>query len=148
MWTKKRLLIGGTTYPEFSKTYYETVCTGALDGETGKLVRIYPVTLRYLNEPFRSYQWIEAEVERNTSDFRPESFRIRQESIVGGDQVTTDDGWQDRRQLSTGIGARQQRTNLNSSPRAVATLRRRSRTEWATFFGDSEFTRAPQRRAE
>jgi hypothetical protein len=27
MWTKKRLLIWGTTYPEFSKTYYETVCT-------------------------------------------------------------------------------------------------------------------------
>jgi len=43
MWTTTKLLIWGTTYPEFSKTYYETVCTGALDEDTGKLVRIYPI---------------------------------------------------------------------------------------------------------
>src|SRR5258707_15707067 len=47
-WIPKRLLIWGTTYPEFSKKYYETVCTGAIDGDTGKLLLIYPATLRYL----------------------------------------------------------------------------------------------------
>lgn len=99
MWTKKRLLIWGTTYPEFSKTYYETVCTGALDGETGRLLRIYPVTLRYLNEPFKSYQWIEAEVARNAGDFRPESFKIRQDSIQLGDRLLPADGWEERRRL-------------------------------------------------
>lgn len=62
MWKKRRLLIRGTTYPEFSKTYNETVCTGALDGDTGKLVRIYPITLRQMKEPFSAYQWIEGEV--------------------------------------------------------------------------------------
>jgi hypothetical protein len=51
MWIKKRLLIWGTTYPEFSKKYYETVCTGALDVATQKLVRIYPIRLRHMKEP-------------------------------------------------------------------------------------------------
>jgi hypothetical protein len=99
MWIKKRLLVWGTTYPEFSKTYYETVCTGALDGDTGKLVRIYPVRLRYMNEPFKSYQWIDGDVERNTSDFRPEPFKIRQDTIQGGECLGTDDGWAERRRL-------------------------------------------------
>lgn len=95
-WEKKRLLIWGTTYPEFSKSYFETVCTGALDEATGKLVRIYPITLRYLDDRFRHYQWIEAEVERNSSDFRPESYRIRQDSIVVGDKIDTKNGWAER----------------------------------------------------
>lgn len=89
MWQRRRLLIWGTTYPEFSKSYYETVCTGAIDGETGNLVRIYPVQLRYMAEPFSHFSWIEAEIERNTSDFRPESYRIRQESIVVGETIGT-----------------------------------------------------------
>jgi len=37
-WEKTRPLIWGTSYSEFSKSYFETVCTGALDGATGKLV--------------------------------------------------------------------------------------------------------------
>ena len=97
MWTKKRLLVWGKTYPEFSKTYYETVCTGAIDAETKKLVRIYPVTLRYLKEPFKAYQWIEADVEKNASDFRPESFRIQQETIRPLDHLDHDKaGWAER----------------------------------------------------
>lgn len=97
MWTKKKLLIWGTTYPEFSKSYYETVCTGAIDGDTGRLVRIYPITLRFQKEAFSLYDWIEAEVERNTSDFRPESHRIRQDSIKVIRSVGTADGWEERR---------------------------------------------------
>jgi hypothetical protein len=96
MWTRKRLLIWGTTYPEFSKKHYETVCTGALDGDTGKLVRIYPITLRYMQEPFRHYTWIEAEVERNESDFRPESFRVKQDGIRNLEHLDTKDGWKAR----------------------------------------------------
>ena len=41
------------------------MCTGAIDAATGRLVRIYPITLRYMKEPFRHYSWIEADVERN-----------------------------------------------------------------------------------
>lgn len=95
-WERRRLLIWGTTYPEFSKSYYETVCTGALDATTGRLVRIYPITLRYLEDRFRHYQWIDAEVERNESDFRPESYRIRQDTINIGAKIGTKDSWAER----------------------------------------------------
>ena len=97
MWTTKKLLIWGKTYPEFSKSYYETVCTGAIDEDTGKLVRIYPVTLRHMKEPFKAYDWIEAQVGRNSSDFRPESFRIRQDTIkVVGHLDHDKPGWVER----------------------------------------------------
>lgn len=96
MWIKKNLLIWGKTYPEFSKKHYETVCTGAVDADTGKLLRIYPVTLRYMKEPFKTYDWIEALVERNPSDPRPESFRIQQDSIRVLKHLDTKDGWVER----------------------------------------------------
>jgi hypothetical protein len=96
MWSRKRLLIWGKTYPEFSRNYYETVCTGAVDAETGKLVRIYPITLRHMKEPFSLYDWIEADIERNTSDPRPESYRIQQEGIKTVAKLDTKRGWADR----------------------------------------------------
>lgn len=96
-WEKKRLLIWGTTYPEFSRKHYETVCTGAIDGDTGRLVRIYPITLRYMEERFGHYSWVEAEVTRNTSDFRPESFKIKQDTIrIVGKVGTEKGGWAER----------------------------------------------------
>jgi hypothetical protein len=99
-WESKRLLIWGKTYPEFSATYYETVCTGAIDVESRKLIRIYPITLRYMHEPFSLYDWIEAEIERNTSDFRPESYKIKQDTItkVGEIEVKKKpkEGWAER----------------------------------------------------
>lgn len=96
MWSRERLLVWGKTYPEFSRTYYETVCTGAVREITGRLVRLYPITLRYGVEPFRLYQWIEAEIERNESDFRPESYKIRQATIKPLEAVGTKDGWTER----------------------------------------------------
>lgn len=96
MWARKRLLIWGKTYPEFSKKHYETVCTGAIDGDTRQLLRIYPITLRYLKEPFSKYQWIEVPVERNTKDPRPESYHIRQEEMVLGETLGTKRAWADR----------------------------------------------------
>lgn len=94
---KKKLLVWGKTYPEFSRSYYETVCTGAVDEETGKLVRIYPITLRYMKEKFKSYDWIEADVQRNSSDFRPESFKINQDTIkVVGHIGNKPKEWQER----------------------------------------------------
>jgi len=97
-WMRRRLLIWGTTYPEFSRKYYETVCTGAIDAETGRLIRIYPVTLRHLENRFRHYHWIEADIARNTSDRRPESYRINQGTITIGESVPTTDAWLARRE--------------------------------------------------
>lgn len=95
-WMQKKLLIWGKTYPEFSTKYYETVCTGAIDGDTGKLVRIYPITLRYMKEPFKTYHWIEARIEKNTSDPRPESYRIDQDSIKVVGHLDTKKAWAKR----------------------------------------------------
>ena len=123
MWERKRLLIWGTTYPEFSKTYHETVCTGALDRESGRLIRIYPVRLRYMTTPFAHFSWIEAEVERNTSDFRPESYRVRQDSIVVGDKIGTNaNGWHERRSLIL------QRANVFLSVEALQAAEARDHT--------------------
>ena len=100
MWEKKRLLIWGKTYPEFSKKYYETVCTGALDADTRRLLRIYPVQLRYMKEPFHLFDWIEANVERNPGDPRPESYRIQQDSIKFLEHIgTKQTEWAERAQL-------------------------------------------------
>lgn len=104
-WTRRKLLIWGKTYPEFSKAYYETVCTGAVDAETGRLVRIYPISLRYLETQFKVYNWIEADIQRNQSDFRPESFRIQQGSITVGEQIDTQKGkWTERKKWVLGPG--------------------------------------------
>lgn len=92
-WTRKKLLIWGKTYPEFSEKYYETVCTGALDVETGNLIRLYPITLRYMKEPFKAYDFVEAEIERNSSDPRPESYKINQESIKVVGHLDPKNGW-------------------------------------------------------
>jgi hypothetical protein len=95
-WVQRKLLIWGTTYPEFSKTYYETVCTGALDATTGRLIRIYPLRLRYQAQPFHHYEWIEADIMRNTSDFRPESHKINQDSIKIVGKIDTHNNWAER----------------------------------------------------
>ncbi len=87
------MLVWGKTYPEFSKKNFETVCTGAIDGETRKLLRIYPISLRYKDESFSTYQWIEADLERNSSDPRPESFKINQDTIVPKEKMPPARTW-------------------------------------------------------
>ncbi len=48
-YTERKILIWGKTYPELSKKYIETVCTAGVL-ESGKPVRLYPITYRYLND--------------------------------------------------------------------------------------------------
>lgn len=88
-WRRRRILIWGKTRPELSKSYREVVCTGGVFEDTRGLVRLYPIPLRFLDDEqvFRKYQWIEAEVARNLSDPRPESFRITPEGIELGETI-------------------------------------------------------------
>lgn len=82
-WTTKRILILGTTYPSYSKKYVENACTGGLEEGTGKMVRIHPVPVRYL-EPehrFKKFQWVTLRTANHPSDPRPESLRIDPDSI-------------------------------------------------------------------
>lgn len=96
-----RLMIFGKTYPELSKKYVETVCTGAIT-EAGKPVRLYPVPLRYLEgeQQYGLYNWITVPIEKSTTDPRPESYRIRPDQIQLHDVVKPDsDEWSARRDM-------------------------------------------------
>lgn len=99
-WEQKRILIWGKTRPELSRTYRETVCTGGILEDSRRLIRLYPIPLRYLNEQqlFRKYQWIDARIRRNPDDPRPESYRVDYDSIKAvGEPLSTDDGyWTER----------------------------------------------------
>lgn len=98
-WHRRRILIWGKTRPELSKSYREVVCTGGVFEDTRRLVRLYPIPLRYLDDEsvFRKYQWIEADVARNPSDPRPESHKIRFESIETSEKIPTKNGNWDAR---------------------------------------------------
>ena len=99
---KAHILITVKTYPLPSHWYGETVCTaGLLDGE--KWVRIYPVSYRLLNDDqmYPKYAWIELDLIRNTSDFRPESYKPRKgidEQIAVLTKIGTANAWAARKQ--------------------------------------------------
>lgn len=100
MWEKRRILIWGKTRPELSKTYREIVCTGGVFEDTQRLVRLYPIPLRYMDDAkyFKKYQWIEADVMKASNDARPESYKIRDGSITVLNHISTKKGgnWDER----------------------------------------------------
>lgn len=98
-WERRRILIWGKTRPELSKKYRETVCTGGIFADTKRLVRLYPIPLRYMDDEriFKKYQWIEAYVTRSDSDPRPESYKIRADEIQVFDTIPTNSGNWDAR---------------------------------------------------
>jgi hypothetical protein len=101
MWEEKEFLICVKTYPEYSVTYTETVCTAAVLKETGRLIRLYPIPFRYLlgEHQFKKYQWVQAKIKKNPRDGRPESYRIEKDSIRPLDKVNTKNAWSVRKKL-------------------------------------------------
>jgi hypothetical protein len=88
-WRQKRALIIGRASPEPSKTHIETVCTGGIT-EDGEVLRLYPIPLRYL-EPgsrYKLWTWAEFDVQKNPSDKRKESYRVREGSIQVLSEIT------------------------------------------------------------
>ena len=73
---KMKVLITVKAYPAISIKYGETVCMAGIL-EDGNWVRIYPIPFRKLNykDQFKKYEWIEIDLIRNSSDFRPESYK-------------------------------------------------------------------------
>ncbi|GGC04933.1 hypothetical protein [Dyadobacter sediminis] len=71
-----KVLITVKTYPTLSNKYDELVCTAGFL-ENGNWVRIYPIPFRKLqyDKQYSKYDWIEIDLEKNTSDFRPESYK-------------------------------------------------------------------------
>jgi len=101
MWEEKEFLICVKTYPEYSITYTETVCTAAVLRETGQLIRLYPIPFRYLlgKHQFKKYQWVQAKIKKNPKDGRPESYRIEKDSIRPLGMVDTKNAWSVRKKL-------------------------------------------------
>ena len=96
-----KVLILVKTYPAISTKYGETVCTAGIT-EDGNWVRIYPIPFRKINYKtrFKKYEWIEADLIENQSDFRPESFRpVDYEKIHAIDEIKPDGNtWEERRE--------------------------------------------------
>ena len=71
-----KVLIAVKTYPTLSAKYDELVCTAGFK-EDGTWIRVYPIPFRKLDyaSQYKKYDWIELDLVKNTSDFRPESYR-------------------------------------------------------------------------
>jgi hypothetical protein len=63
--------------------YTESVCTGGIEEETLKMVRLHPIPHRYLDthQKFSAFQWIKVRVMKHPKDPRPESYRVDTSSI-------------------------------------------------------------------
>ncbi|MDR1847031.1 MAG: hypothetical protein LBR17_02815 [Bacteroidales bacterium] len=108
-----KILISVKTYPTLSSKYDELVCTAGFK-EDGSWVRLYPVPFRKLDyqKQYKKWQWIEADIVKNRSDFRPESYKLRDISsdIVVGDKLGTENNWAKRK----GIVLNNIHTNLEN----------------------------------
>jgi hypothetical protein len=68
--------------------------------ENGEMVRLYPVSFRYLDRSQQYSKWhiVELEISANDQDYRKESFRPNLDTLrVIGSPITTDSGWIERR---------------------------------------------------
>lgn len=111
--TTKKILITVKTYPTLSKTYGELVCTAGID-EDGHWRRIYPIPFRklYNDSKYEKYRWIEADIYKNTSDPRMESYKIDYRNIKLLDSVSTENNWKERKDLVFKNGYSTDLTNL------------------------------------
>jgi hypothetical protein len=98
-----KVLITVKTYPTLSSKYDELVCTAGFL-EDGSWIRIYPIPFRKLeyDKQYSKYDWYEIDLERNTSDFRLESYKPK--SVVEkfqkiGEIKADGDSWQHRRKI-------------------------------------------------
>jgi hypothetical protein len=82
-WREQKALIIGRAYPEPSKKHIETVCTGAIT-EDGQLLRLYPISWRYLgeNQKYQLWTWARFKIRKSSDDKRKESYRVLEDSIT------------------------------------------------------------------
>ncbi len=98
---RERILIAVKTYPILSTSHIELVCTAGFR-EDGSWVRIYPAPFRFLerDQQYGKYYWVELDLEKNTKDPRPESYRPRDiDNIRVLEKVPTVRNWEARRRL-------------------------------------------------
>lgn len=98
---KERVLIWGKTYPELSTRYAETVCTAGVR-QDGRPIRLYPVPLRYLDtqRQYALWDWVDVQISKAADDSRPESYKVRTDSIAPAGHIDPDDSeWAERRAM-------------------------------------------------
>ena len=80
---KRRVCVLVKAYPQPSKQYEETVCVAAVT-EDHRLIRLYPIRFRHLDEArrFDRFDWIQVEMVKATDDPRPESHKVKEDSIT------------------------------------------------------------------
>lgn len=97
-----KVLITVKTYPSISSKYDELVCTAGFL-EDGSWIRIYPIQFRKkaYNEQYSKYEWVEVDLVKNKSDFRPESFRpvSHSTSINILKKLGTENNWAERKKI-------------------------------------------------
>jgi hypothetical protein len=93
-------LITVRTYPVPARKGVEFSCTAGITDQ-GKWIRLFPVPYRFLEEDqrFKKYQWIEVETTKSTNDLRPESHKLRSETIQVGKTISPDHEWRERRTI-------------------------------------------------
>lgn len=100
--SRQKVLITVKAYPAISRKYNETVCTAGIT-EEGKWIRLYPIPFRQLDyeKQFRKYEWVELDLIRNPSDFRPETYRPKDlflSDMVSMGKIEADGNiWSERR---------------------------------------------------
>lgn len=101
----QRILILCKTYPSPSARYVETSCVAGM-AEDGRLVRLFPVPFRLVEDEqqFKKWQWISARIRRAQDDARPESHRVSVDTIqLEGEPLPTRDHWAARREAIKGV---------------------------------------------
>jgi hypothetical protein len=97
-----KVLITVKTYPTLSEKYDELVCTAGFR-EDGTWVRIYPIPFRKKDyeEKYKKYDWIEIDLVKNESDFRPESYRPKSvdTEIKILSNISTENNWVERKRI-------------------------------------------------
>ena len=100
-----KVLITVKTYPAISSKYDELVCTAGFR-EDGTWIRIYPIQFRKKSyeQQYKKYDWIELDLVKNDSDFRPESYRpySHESEIKIVEHLNTDHNWSERKKFALG----------------------------------------------
>ena len=100
-WEKKKVLVTVKAYPQESKRYSETVCVAGICADDKKWIRLYPMPFRFLEnaKQFHKYEIIDVEVSRQEADTRPESHKVRQDTLVVGEALDTKNNWKKRKEF-------------------------------------------------
>lgn len=80
---KERIWILVKAFPQPSRHYEETVCCAGITESDHRLIRLYPIRFRHLDQSqqFERFDFIEAKICRPPNDTRPESYRVVENTL-------------------------------------------------------------------